>query len=111
MPADAAICASYRGVPPVTARKRGRIYLGPCRQGALTTTGLILESSQVTIQQSCKRLAEKTQSVGRWVIASRKYNQISSVVSGFVDEHFDTQRRRDPGTQFFGRRPDEWTAA
>ncbi len=111
MPADVAICASYRGSAPVTARKRGRIYLGPVRQGSVTTTGLILDSSQVTVQQACARLAGKTQSDGQWVIASRKYNEIANVVSGYVDEHFDTQRRRDPGAQFFGRRPDEWTLA
>ncbi len=111
--ADAAVCASYRSGSPYTARRRGRIYLGPLAGDVLdTTNGLIKTDFRNALATACEGLAsESLADPVRWVIASRAGNTSSRVQEGYVDEHFDTQRRRDPGAEFFGRRPSTWDIA
>jgi hypothetical protein len=110
MPPDSAIALSYRSGSAPTKRQRGRIYIGPLKSaGVMSTLGLITLTYRQNLGKAAEGLASASPSAPiRWVIASRAGNSASLIDRGYVDEHFDTQRRRDPGTEFFGRREDGW---
>lgn len=113
MPPELAVCGSYRAGSPYTKRRRGRIYLGPLSGLAHdTTTGRITADCRNSLRESMRKLAsESAANPMRWVIASRVGNSASLITEGYVDEHFDVQRRRDPSTESFARRASEWTVA
>lgn len=110
LPAELAVCSSYRAVPPYTGSRRGRIYIGPLAPNAMDN-GFVQLQFMNTLREATKGLASTGASVGvTWVIASRKYGTSELIKEGYVDKHFDVQRRRDPGTEGqFGRRPADWT--
>ena len=110
LPPDVAVCCSYRALPTFGRSGRGRIYLGPLNQGAIdNASGLVTPNFQTIINARAKVLAEGVEGTNAiWGIASRTKNAWMRINTGYVDDHFDTQRRRDPGTEQFGRHPDEW---
>jgi hypothetical protein len=79
------------------ARRRGRVYLGPVNSGALNVdaTSHIVSVSTLcrdTISQAGDAmLATPTAQWAQW---SRANLQLDSVTGGFVDNAFDSQRRR-----------------
>lgn len=107
MPSEVAICLSYHalltdfqqelGNTRPAARRRGRLYLGPLCTLARTqdaTTGDVKVSSvarSTLTQAATALLASPTVSWSQW---SRKQAAVSDVTGGFVDDAFDTQRRR-----------------
>jgi len=100
LPSEVALCASYyatRNLP----RQRGRIYLGP-----LTTFGLLSLPGQpsrpaldlvATLAAASKRLVVQSEANGlSWTVRSAvgAVATFSKIDNGWVDNAWDTQRRR-----------------
>ncbi len=93
LPTEVALCLSYYGVSN-TKRNRGRIYVGP-----LTVAGSNNNSRPVAaLQTALLDLADRLSSVGTtlvdWQIVSRASNTRQRIQQVWVDNAFDTQRRR-----------------
>jgi hypothetical protein len=94
-PREVALCLSLRGKTLATSeaagsnpRKRGRIYVGPIVQGSF-------ERPSQGIRDSVKALGNAIAAAAgsntyNWVVGSER----GVVVEGFVDDEWDTQRRR-----------------
>lgn len=119
MPQEVALVLSFHGdtttvvengpIDPVTgkktrprARRRGRIYLGPLTVAALKTdtSGVPGRPDPVLldiVNDAATRLLHDPDGLApgsSWSVHSRKENIFHEVVGGFVDNDFDTQRRR-----------------
>lgn len=104
LPEEVAVCVSFHGEPPITARRRGRLYLGPFSNRALSgdTAGGGQSPSRPNtgltsaIAATFNALREELTGLGwTWVIRSTvpSVNYVP-VVGGWVDNAWDTQRRR-----------------
>lgn len=96
VPHEVAACLSFHGEPPVTGRRRGRIYLGPLNSGAVGTgTTTVLPHISGNLRESLvgAGLRLLTADAG-WAIFSQTDNAYVPVAGGWVDNEFDTQRRR-----------------
>jgi hypothetical protein len=97
LPSEVALCASYyadRNLP----RQRGRIYIGPFTVGALSggagapaipVSGLI-----DAVRWSSQWLANQGGTSYVWSILSGADGVSRGITNGWVDNAFDTQRRR-----------------
>lgn len=104
LPAEVALCASYSGLVDSTANRdnrRGRIYIGPLSDaavdGSLGTTDVARPNSTVmtTLVEASQRLAlDSTTEGAPWSVYSRTLNQLTAIERGWVDNEWDTQRRR-----------------
>lgn len=79
------------------AQRRGRLFIGPL-DGIARTSGAHNEADvtanlQETLNSSMKKLAERPGPWG-WEVFSRKNWTGDLVAGGYVDNRFDTQRRR-----------------
>jgi hypothetical protein len=100
MPAEVAICLSYKaavsaGVP--ARRSRGRIYFGPltATNGATNTNGDVRPQGGLQTQLAAAGLAlANSNGAADWVVQSDFVGIIQKVVEVYVDDAFDTQRRR-----------------
>lgn len=99
LPLEVALCSSFRaeyvsGEP--AARRRGRVYVGPLTTGALTSgagvPGTPSPTFIETVAQATMGLASAFSPLHVW---SRTDDMIRRVVAGWVDNEFDTQRRRE----------------
>lgn len=100
LPLEVAVCCTTIGasLEPVR-RRRGRIYVGPCNTDLLAnTTGdrpSVATLAITTIAEAAARLANQTTTdENPWSVWSRAGAVLSPVVGGWVDNEFDTQRRR-----------------
>lgn len=106
---EAAITLSFRGsygsrveFGPGTrprAHVRGRIFLGPLNTTPLTvdaTTGRTLISSGVRTTITTAAAALRSAGDVTWSVWSRRDKAFYAVTVGWVDNAFDTQRRRGP---------------
>jgi hypothetical protein len=108
-PAEVALCLSYRGsllAGTNPRRRRGRIYLGP-----LSNSGIAAISSgdsrplaavMTYVADAGKRLMDANSATNvEWVVFSKAGQERTSVQHVWVDDAFDTQRRRgaDPTTR------------
>lgn len=81
------------------ARRRGRIYLGPLRDNAITAVGSAppkLSSAfrdDMANAANVLRLKNET-SWGDWSVWSRSGEQLHAIVGGWTDDAIDSQRRR-----------------
>lgn len=80
------------------ARRRGRLFLGPLTTGAMTNEGVnqdasIASSLRTNIGLAGKALADAN-TTASWVVYSPTDASVYLVVGGYVDDAFDTQRRR-----------------
>jgi hypothetical protein len=111
-PEEVAVCMSFRGAAPRTNRRRGRLYLGPFNSAAAepdAAPGGAGPSRPATtmlidIGRSATRLlGDSLVSPVTWVIRSvtPSPNNVE-VVNGWVDDAWDTQRRRgvDPAVRY-----------
>lgn len=112
MPNECSVVLSYRaapvsGIPP--ARLRGRIYLGPFNTDTVanSTGGAVVDSATLSgIVSAAETLAGANDSTATWVIfspttagpppwsTSELEAACHEVIDGFVDNAWDTQRRR-----------------
>lgn len=103
LPAEVAVCTSMAAESPAgarPARRRGRMYIGPLNSGVVqvvagyarpsATFQTLLANSTETFVEN---LAELDWQVCIW---SRKDDTLFPVVRGWVNDEFDTQRRRGP---------------
>lgn len=99
LPTEVALCCSYQadrvsGEP--QRRRRGRIYLGPFHTGALTTAGrphADLINDAVAFGNFLAA-ASSGWTGTKWVVWSEVDASSAVVTNGWVDNAFDTQRRR-----------------
>lgn len=96
-PKEVALCVSYKSDLP-GASGRGRIYVGPFAgsAGAFDSVRKDLKPSSTTIQvlkNAAVGLLDD-QDIVRWAIFSPKLGNASAIVEGYIDDAFDTQRRR-----------------
>lgn len=98
LPTEVALCLSYNaqpisGLP--QARRRGRVFLGPflttntaqARPNSALITSVLAAASQLLA-------ASQASVTWQWVVYSRRNEAGADVVGGWVDNAWDTQRRR-----------------
>ena len=99
LPGEVAMCVSYQaaqvsGQP--QARRRGRFYYGPLDVSALNTDGRPLPAFVTAMKNAAQSLltAGTTDPTWTWVQYSRTNDGFADVANGWVDNEWDTQRRR-----------------
>lgn len=102
LPDEVALCLSFQaaqisGVP--QARRRGRVYIGPLGQNAAgaAAAGNRPAAAFITAMVNAGTAlstASDAAATWSWVVFSRVLNLGDPVVDGWVDNAFDTQRRR-----------------
>jgi hypothetical protein len=100
LPSEVALCASFfagRNLP----RQRGRVYIGPLTKAAAdvpnSATGIVRPTPGLTnaIMESSKKLQSEAINGGlNWCVLSQADGALKSITGGWVDNAFDTQRRR-----------------
>lgn len=101
MPEEVALCMSFQALPLSgfhQSSRRNRVYLGPFAQAAMDT-GLAgnRPKAQLRTDIATAGAALKTASDAAswsWVVRSEKSGVVALVHDGWVDDAFDTQRRR-----------------
>lgn len=101
MPGEVALCSSYRGSlqsGTIAARRRGRVYLGPLNVGA--SVGATVEPARpdgtfrAIVARASEQLAAASTLGARWVVWSRVNSEAVPIRYGWVDNAFDTMRKR-----------------
>lgn len=98
MPEEVAVVLSLAGAPPVTGRRRGRLYIGPLNNDCATDASTSLPT-RVTSGFRTLLATEAGTLVDTdlgWSIWSPTSSTLVPIVGGFIDDAFDTQRRRGP---------------
>jgi hypothetical protein len=110
LPEEVALVATLKGDPPDTARRRGRLYLGPFNLNTLAFLGATAttparpvvagaQSLTQVIRDRCVALATIAAGFPAWCIRSTVPSEnYVTVTNGHVDNAWDTQRRRGPET-------------
>lgn len=103
LPEEVAVCLSYHGVTPpaITGRRRGRIYIGPLNLNCIDMATAALPSRPNSgFMASLGYAAERLSVAGTgWSIRSTIPGESWTLINdGYVDNAFDTQRRRGPRT-------------
>lgn len=99
IPMDVAMCLSYHASPPVTRRRRGRIYLGGVMDDWLVEGGpgtaprFNIAANTVATRVAAAANILMAHAVG-WSIWSEAAGSSARIVGGYVDTEPDTQRRR-----------------
>lgn len=95
LPAEVALCLSFHG-PLNVPSERGRIYFGPLNgtvAGTLTGGDVRPSSAVITALTQCAtRMAARTDIT--WGLISQLKGTFTTAMEGWVDNAFDTQRRR-----------------
>lgn len=100
LPLEVSLVCSFHGAPPVTPRRRGRIYIGPLNTGQLAaSTSSTFPRPQTAVVDGLAAIVEGWAADGTGIdegmfIYSPTSGFYTRVVGGFVDNEFDTQRRR-----------------
>lgn len=104
MPAEVAVCLSFAGDPSPTmpmSRRRGRIFLGPLTGNAATQQDpfpIVASTLQETGLNALAQLYADTTGAPAvpwvWSVWSRTAGVMVPIVRGWVNNEFDTQRRR-----------------
>lgn len=100
LPLEVALVASFRGPTsggslPLQSRT-GRVFIGPLTSSSQSAAVDPIPSSGLinAMLGASKALAEQSDTDAVWTIWSRKYEALSGVTTGWVDNEWDTQRRR-----------------
>lgn len=102
LPEEVCLVASLTGAPPLGPRRRGRLYIGPLNYGAIVPGATNAASKpqpgfQQDLAKACKALCNNIFGGPSWSIRSTKPTEnFVPIVSGHVDNAFDTQIRRGP---------------
>ncbi len=102
LPDECALVLSFQaskisGTP--QARRRNRIYFGPITQSSTTTLSSETRPSTQFVDDLVKAADEKLAVNGagvEWITRSETTGAVAIVADGWVDNAFDTQRRRGP---------------
>lgn len=109
LPEQVSVCLSYHGTtgglsegsghsPRPASRHRGRVFLGPLHAGAIaidpTTGSPVINGALLTSLGNNGGAGLMPSTAPSWVVWSRKNATVDPVVGGFIDNRFDTQRRR-----------------
>lgn len=101
LPLEVSVVNSFQGprlAGSAQSRRRGRIFVGPLRSGAVDGTGTPVTATplrQLLISASARLRDECIADVGgQWVVLSRVSGEVAPVSNGWVDDDPDTQRRR-----------------
>lgn len=92
--------ATYSGRTKPRSRRRGRVYIGPLRNSALTQDladgrARVSDAARNIISGAADDLAHPAGSVSwNWCVWSRRNAALHQISTGFVDDAFDIQRRR-----------------
>lgn len=104
LPEEVCVVGTLHAAPPVSPRRRGRLYFGPLFTGAadVGTTTHPARPEASFVNDFCKALQTMTiafDSAPAWSIRSVTPSEnFQPIVSGYVDNALDTQRRRGPDT-------------
>lgn len=103
-PNEVAAVISYRsdagssGGGTLDKTRRGRLYIGPWAGSFQNISGLpdagIPDAARNKLVGAAKYLLQQTDNDLTWVQYSRVNNMVNNVTGGFVNNAFDTQRRR-----------------
>lgn len=106
MPEEVAICLTMHGAPPVTPRRRGRLFIGPIVNGSQNVdNGDNLLPSRVQLSGANNiggLLAATAVRLSTFVGAGWSIRSVTPaenfvpIVGGWIDNAFDIQRRRGP---------------
>ena len=100
LPQEVALCLSFQGVRisgEDQASRRGRVFIGPLTTAAAVTAGgrphatLI---SNLAVAGDTLATSANADTTYRWVVYSPTTGGLTTVNNGWVDNAFDTQRRR-----------------
>lgn len=97
LPYEVALCHSFHGAAPYTARRRGRNYIGPWNLGAAEGSEPPRPTADVIgmLTLLAERLRDTLQADGSpWLVRSETAGTYTPVTGGWVDNEWDTQRRR-----------------
>jgi len=106
---ETCVVLSLRATPPVTARRRGRLYIGPIALASGTTvdsstTVPLRVATALRTDLGIAALFVRDGILGLtggsfWTIKGLQNAQVGvEIVGGWIDDAFDTQRRRGPKT-------------
>jgi hypothetical protein len=98
LPEECSVCLSFRGDAPYTARRRGRIYIGPlseatCVQATSGSFSTVNPPFIAALQAAAAILMDDSDGI-LWCVYSPTGGTYTIVTNGWVDNTFDTQRRR-----------------
>lgn len=100
-PEECAGVLSFHGEPPVTARRRGRVYIGPLAQGAISSADNDTYSHLSTLfvadlvaAGSAALAVSETEGAGWSIRSTVPSENFVPIVGGWVDNAIDIQRRR-----------------
>lgn len=101
VPEEIAVCLSYYGAPPITPRRRGRLYIGPLNgSGFSSSTALLPCRVQPALASDLAAAGAKLAVYGalaQWSVrSSLPAENFVPIVGGYIDNALDTQRRRGP---------------
>lgn len=94
------MCISYQGVylsGTPNARRRGRFFVGPLGNAATNSgTGRPSAGCLNGLEAAAQDFLDDSVAASNWewVVYSRVSGGVAPVVSGWIDDSFDTQRRR-----------------
>lgn len=103
LPSEVALCLTFQGLKVSglpQARRRGRLYLGPFGTSANDGTNGVPNDNmvpQILTQATNLKNANNDADNIQWVVRSQVAQSVVDVDNGWVDNAFDTQRRRGPG--------------
>lgn len=113
LPEEVAICLSYKTSPPTPGvplqSQRGRIYIGPLNILAIAGAGVGDTNWSAPVRPSAGLMntivtsaiwLRDTPPTDQWMVYGPTHSFIGTVDAGFVDNAFDTQRRRGPDATF-----------
>lgn len=98
LPLEVALVLSFKaanvsGQP--AARRRGRVYIGPLSAGASSTDGVPVTGLVTALGLQAQNLRVASDSASwSWVVWSQADQAAREVFEGWIDNDFDTQRRR-----------------
>lgn len=98
-PPEVSLCLSFQGnrISGIRqARQRGRVYIGPLDVALVETTGRPTAGAITLLRNAGNdlRIASAAAGAWDWVVWSAVSSEPSPVTNGWVDDEFDTQRRR-----------------
>jgi len=102
LPEEVCLCLSFQGDPisgELQRRKRGRVYIGPLVDGIRIDSATPRPNDTFIngIRAAAVQLRDDSATNEMlWSVYSRADNKMVVVTNGWVDNSFDTQRRRGP---------------